>query len=109
MLHDVASPAALNTSVRDFYDTVLRGTKTPEQLATFHDSWVDVRDVADAHVNALERPEAGGQRFIVSAGEFSRPRASLRSFMAYMASQGNFVWQDWRKPAPARLTRFPSQ
>lgn len=33
--------------------------------------WVDVRDVAEAHVNALERPEAGGKRFFVVAGRFS--------------------------------------
>lgn len=29
-------------------------------------SWVDVRDVSAAHIAAMERPEAGGQRFIAS-------------------------------------------
>ncbi|KAI0390000.1 NAD dependent epimerase/dehydratase [Xylariaceae sp. FL0594] len=33
--------------------------------------WVDVRDVAKAHVEAMERPEAGGNRFFVTAGHFS--------------------------------------
>lgn len=33
--------------------------------------WVDVRDVALAHVRAIEVPEAGGQRFFVTAGHFT--------------------------------------
>lgn len=34
--------------------------------------WVDVRDVATAHIKAgLEIPEAAGQRFFATAGEFS--------------------------------------
>ncbi|TDL16059.1 NAD-binding protein [Rickenella mellea] len=75
VLHDVSSPAALNTSVKDVYESLLGGTKTPEQLQNFQGSWVDVRDVALAHVRALERPEAAGKRFIISSS--------------------NFVWQDW--------------
>ncbi|RAL11647.1 SDR family oxidoreductase [Aspergillus homomorphus CBS 101889] len=33
--------------------------------------WVDVHDVALAHVRAIEVPEAGGQRFFTTAGLFS--------------------------------------
>ncbi|PYI05858.1 NAD(P)-binding protein [Aspergillus sclerotiicarbonarius CBS 121057] len=33
--------------------------------------WVDVRDVALAHVRTIEVPEAGGQRFFVTAGTYS--------------------------------------
>ncbi|KIW16858.1 hypothetical protein PV08_04048 [Exophiala spinifera] len=33
--------------------------------------WVDVRDVALAHVKAMEVPEAGGQRFFCTAGHMS--------------------------------------
>ncbi|KAL2816817.1 NAD(P)-binding protein [Aspergillus cavernicola] len=33
--------------------------------------WVDVRDLALAHVLAIEKPEAGGQRFCVSPGQYS--------------------------------------
>lgn len=33
--------------------------------------WVDVHDVALAHVRAIEVPEAGGQRFFLTAGHFS--------------------------------------
>ncbi|KAM3520576.1 hypothetical protein NHJ13051_006783 [Beauveria bassiana] len=32
--------------------------------------WVDVRDVADAHVRALEVPEAGGRRFLLAQGVY---------------------------------------
>ncbi|KAL4949470.1 hypothetical protein BDW69DRAFT_188270 [Aspergillus filifer] len=33
--------------------------------------WVDVRDLALAHVLAIEKPEAGGKRFLVSPGQYS--------------------------------------
>ncbi|KAK5047222.1 hypothetical protein LTR84_006744 [Exophiala bonariae] len=33
--------------------------------------WVDVRDVALAHVKAIEVPEAGGKRFLLTAGYYS--------------------------------------
>ncbi|CEN59745.1 Putative Ketoreductase [Aspergillus calidoustus] len=33
--------------------------------------WVDVRDLALAHVLAIEKPEAGGQRFCLSPGQYS--------------------------------------
>jgi nucleoside-diphosphate-sugar epimerase len=33
--------------------------------------WIDVRDLAAAHVQAMERPEAGGRRLFATAGRFS--------------------------------------
>jgi nucleoside-diphosphate-sugar epimerase len=33
--------------------------------------WVDVRDVADAHVFAIEKPEAAGKRFFCTEGYYS--------------------------------------
>lgn len=33
--------------------------------------WVDVRDVAAAHVTAIEDSVKGNQRFLVSGGEFT--------------------------------------
>ena len=38
--------------------------------------WIDVRDLAEGHARALEIPEAGGERFILSSGLW--------------------IWQDWR-------------
>jgi nucleoside-diphosphate-sugar epimerase len=37
-------------------------------------TWVDVRDVALAHVRAMEIPQAGGHRFYVVGGHFSNGR-----------------------------------
>ena len=41
-------------------------------------AWVDVRDIAMAHVIALEQEEAGGERIIVSAGMTKSRLASLQ-------------------------------
>ncbi|KAJ7354212.1 hypothetical protein DFH08DRAFT_854411 [Mycena albidolilacea] len=72
------TPAALGTSARQFY-TMLTEESSP---ATRHtgSSWVDVRDLGRAHVLALLKAQAGGERIIVSAGPF--------------------VWQDWLDAAP---------
>ncbi|KAH8110868.1 hypothetical protein DFH11DRAFT_1880257 [Phellopilus nigrolimitatus] len=75
ILHEVSSPAALNSSVALFYGAILSQKKMPEEVAKMQNSWVDVREVALGHVRALEIPAAGGQRFILSAG--------------------TFIWQDW--------------
>lgn len=72
-LHEIASVAALNQSAGEFYAAVVEPTssgKSNEQLATEGDSWIDVRDLAAAHVRALERAVAGGERIIVAAGSY---------------------------------------
>lgn len=78
-LHFVPKLADLNTSAADWYNTVLTSgptTSMPAKL-TMGSCWIDVRDLGLAHVAALAKSEAGGERFIISAG--------------------SFVWQDWRK------------
>lgn len=50
---------------------------TTEALTTTGSSWIDVRDLAEAHTRALEKAEAGGERIIVCVEPF--------------------VWQDWSK------------
>ena len=77
VLHQVSSPSALNTSVKDFYDAIIARTKPASVLESFQGSWIDVRDVAEAHVRSLEKEDAGGKRFIITSG--------------------NFVWQDFCK------------
>jgi len=74
-IHEVASADNLNTSIKDFYQAVFKHAKTPEQLASVEGSWVDVRDLSEGHVKAIQVEEAAGHRFILSSG--------------------NFVWQDW--------------
>lgn len=73
IVHYLNSLDAINTSnarVRD----LIQG-KYKEQIpptGTF--LWVDVRDVALAHVRAIEVAEAGAQRFFIVAGQFSNKR-----------------------------------
>lgn len=52
--------------------TYMSGEKKQDDLPDNPGSnWVNVNDVADAHVRALEVPEASGQRFLTSAGPYS--------------------------------------
>jgi nucleoside-diphosphate-sugar epimerase len=44
---------------------------TNEFLAATGTCWIDVRDLANAHVISLEKEAAGGERIIVSAGTAS--------------------------------------
>ncbi|KAL2173088.1 uncharacterized protein P884DRAFT_288300 [Thermothelomyces heterothallicus CBS 202.75] len=71
---NLAGLDALNTSnhrIRDLVQGRMRGGIHPTApVFTF----VDVRDVALAHVRALTMPEAGGKRFYVVGGYFSNPR-----------------------------------
>lgn len=53
--------------------------------------WVDVRDVALAHVRALDVPEAAGQRFLVAAGEYSN---------AQIAALMRESWPEWGDVLP---------
>jgi nucleoside-diphosphate-sugar epimerase len=65
-IHEIAAPAALNTSVASWYEHVVVRKAPPPVGET--SNWIDVRDLAEAHVRVLEKQEAGGERFIVSAG-----------------------------------------
>ena len=73
VIHNVSSPSSLGASAGDWYNTVVRpdmGGKSLEELATFGSGWVDVRDIALAHALSLIKEEAGGERVVVSAGEW---------------------------------------
>ncbi|GJN74193.1 methylglyoxal reductase (NADPH-dependent) gre2 [Purpureocillium lilacinum] len=70
----VASLDAVNTSNERFV-AMLRGKWASEIPATGPVSiWVDVRDVARAHVLAMEKPDAGGRRLYTVGGRFSNRR-----------------------------------
>lgn len=65
---------AINTSNQRIRDLVLgrmRGGLEPTAPVF---TWVDVRDVALAHVRAITRPAAGGKRFYVVGGYFSNKK-----------------------------------
>lgn len=71
VVHYLTSLDSLNTSnenVRDLITGKFRDEGLPPTRVVI---WVDVRDLALAHVRAIERPDtAGGKRFFVTAGYF---------------------------------------
>ncbi|KAH7040367.1 uncharacterized protein B0I36DRAFT_259629 [Microdochium trichocladiopsis] len=66
VVHHLNSLESINTSNGRFVDLV-QGKWKEEIPPTGVYFWVDVRDVAAAHVNALEKTEAGGKRFFTVA------------------------------------------
>ena len=70
VVHHLSSLADINTSNGNMVALIV-GKWKGEIPATGVHLWVDVRDVAKAHVEAMERPEAGGNRYFVTAGLFS--------------------------------------
>ncbi|KAK9324565.1 hypothetical protein V1517DRAFT_316810 [Lipomyces orientalis] len=68
MIHDV-TPETVNTSNASIWSLVNGSQATIPPTAV--PAWVDVRDVAEAHVNALEAPAAENQRYFVVAGKYS--------------------------------------
>jgi nucleoside-diphosphate-sugar epimerase len=75
VIHYLNSLDAINTSNQRVRDLVLgkyRDELPPSNVAL----WVDVRDLAEAHVKSLEVPEAGGNRFFTTAGYFSNKQVA---------------------------------
>lgn len=67
----LASLDAMNTSNLRIRDLMLGGMRERLEPTFPVFTWVDVRDVALAHVRAMTVPEAGGKRFYVVGGHFS--------------------------------------
>ncbi|KAI7776176.1 hypothetical protein LA080_005748 [Diaporthe eres] len=65
---------AINTSNQRIRDLVLGGMRGGLEPTAPVFTWVDVRDVALAHVRAVTRPDAGGKRFYIVGGYFSNKR-----------------------------------
>lgn len=70
IVHYLNSLEAINTSNQRMRN-IIQGQMKEKIAPSGVFLWVDVRDVALAHVKAIEVPEAGGQRFFVTAGHFS--------------------------------------
>jgi nucleoside-diphosphate-sugar epimerase len=67
IVHYLNSLNALNTSnekIRDF----IQGKAKDGLPDSAMPMWIDVRDTAVAHVNAIEKPEFGGKRVYFTAG-----------------------------------------
>ncbi|KAF8148636.1 hypothetical protein B0H34DRAFT_736338 [Crassisporium funariophilum] len=78
-IHEVKSVSALNTSLQTWYDNVLADKPKTKDVLAFSNAWVDVRDTALAHVLALEKEAAGGERIITTSGPY--------------------IWQEWLEAA----------
>lgn len=65
-IHDLKS---LNTSSADIYRLINGSEKEAPSTAFF--AFVDVRDVAEAHLKAYALKQAGGQRFFTTGGRFT--------------------------------------
>lgn len=61
---------SLNTSNSRILDMIQGKMKEKLEPTGFY-TWVDVRDVATAHITALEAPDAAGKRFLLMAGHHS--------------------------------------
>jgi nucleoside-diphosphate-sugar epimerase len=97
--HLAGGVSAINTSNQRVVD-LLQG-KWREQLPPtgLVSIWVDVRDVATAHVGALERPEAAGRRLFTVAGHFSN-RQIADAARAYADANGFLAEYQDKLPAP---------
>lgn len=71
-INATASLARLNSSSADIYRLMSPDVKPSGPVPENHFfSFVDVRDVAEAHLRAYDVPEAGGERFFVCQGNFT--------------------------------------
>ncbi|RFU33597.1 hypothetical protein B7463_g2762, partial [Scytalidium lignicola] len=70
VIHYLNSLSTLNTSNERVRD-LITGKFTNEIPDTGTYLWIDVRDLALAHIRAIEVPDAAGKRFFVTAGYFS--------------------------------------
>jgi len=65
-LHEVDKPEHLNTSSLRLFNLFFKPVFSEQELLSGM-SWVDVRDVAEAHVVALEKEAAGDERILISS------------------------------------------
>ena len=66
LVHPVSKISEINATLFTLWEVMSGTDPLPDYGLT---AFVDVRDVAIAHVEALLRPEVGGQRYIISAPE----------------------------------------
>lgn len=72
----VLGPQAFDENVKDTLNTSAEAVnsflklKETDEIPNFSGGYIDVRDVADAHIVAFENPEATGVRLFLTAGRF---------------------------------------
>ena len=65
-MHEVDKPEHLNTSSLRLYNLFFKPVFSEQELLS-GSSWIDVRDVAEAHAAALEKEAAGDERILISS------------------------------------------
>ncbi len=101
IVHPLAKLSELNDSTAMIYQVVSGTDPLPVGRIT---AWVDVRDLALAHVEALLRPEAGNHRFLVASPEkytYQRAADILRQEFAW--AMGEVTKGDEGAPIPDRF------
>jgi len=84
---EISSLSKLNTSAALMYN-IFDGKVEPDETGVW--LWVDVRDIALAHIRAIETDEAANQRYLVTAGTYS-PQQFV-----------DFIWRTYPEHARAR-------
>ncbi|KAG7196201.1 uncharacterized protein KQ657_000213 [Scheffersomyces spartinae] len=73
----VFGPQAFDSEIRDTLNTSseiinqILGLQPESKIPKIFSSWIDVRDVAKAHILAFEKDSAKGKRLLVRSGQFS--------------------------------------
>lgn len=100
IVHYLNSLSAINTSnarVRD----LIQGKYKDNLPGSGVYIWVDVRDVALAHVKAIELPEAQNQRFFLVAGHYSNKQISDAIAKSYPELEPKLPSKDTPDDTPA--------
>lgn len=100
IVHYLNSLSAVNTSnarVRD----LIQGKYKDELPGSGVYIWVDVRDLALAHVKGIELPEAQNQRFLIVAGHYSNKQISDAIASSYPDLESKLPSKDTPDDTPA--------
>ncbi|CAE6496714.1 unnamed protein product [Rhizoctonia solani] len=88
IIHPISGPSQLNTSISMLYNIISKSDSelSKEELLTFN-NFGDVRDVALAHLRAMQYENAGGQRFITANGAYTWQDARKHPVLGNPCSQ----------------------
>ena len=69
LVQSFGSPSELTGTQKTWWDGVVGTEGKTKEFLSQGANWIDVRDVAEAHVKALETEDARDERFLVAAGK----------------------------------------
>lgn len=76
LAHSIASIKDLNESNKRIYDLFMNSNPDADLPPNGLYLYVDVRDIAHAHILALTSPSAGNSRFLILAGQITSQQIS---------------------------------